>query len=119
MGVYIPNMEMPESCNGCGLKFFVFEPEVKVLCTVLKREIPKLKRDEVPDDCPLISVPRHVRLIDADALMDVLTRAKEDDPLQYKEDYFTVSDWLWVTPTIIEAEPCNDLSKPNKRKDGE
>lgn len=56
------------------------------------------------DDCPLNEIPPHGRLIDADALMDALTRAKEDDPIQYEEDYLAVSDWLCVAPTVIEAD---------------
>ena len=106
MSVLIKGMEMPEKCDYCPF----YDDSVYGDCTITHKMVDYATK---PDDCPLIEIPPHGRLIDADALMDVLWRAKEDDPLQYKEDYFTVSDWLWVTPTVIEAEPCNDLAKPN------
>ena len=104
MGIYIKGMEMPTSCAEC----------LNVgLWNVFECHLDDVEQGKRPD-CPLIEIPdKHGRLIDADALMDALTRAKEDDPLQYEDDYFAVSDWLCVAPTVIDAELCNDLAKPN------
>ena len=61
-GIYIPGMEMPTSCYLCpvnkddGFGYFT--------CGVTHSECDFLK---LPPDCPLIPVPDHGRLIDADA----------------------------------------------------
>lgn len=43
---------------------------------------------ERPDDCPLVEIPPHGRLIDADALPDRFDEVRD------------------LAPTIIEAEEC-------------
>ena len=64
MSVLIKSMEMPTSCYECpcnkddGFGFFT--------CGVTKSEC---DFRNLPSDCPLIEVPPHGRLIDADALM--------------------------------------------------
>ena len=59
MGVYIRGMEMPKHCGECGIEW----------CNRWKKLIvagmPCAKSR--PSDCPLIPVPDHGRLIDADA----------------------------------------------------
>ena len=67
MGVYIEGMEMPDGCFHCILSFMYFNGTENVLrCNVLK----KLVSDDGTKDtnCPLIEVPPHGRLIDADAV---------------------------------------------------
>jgi hypothetical protein len=62
---------------------------------------------KINEDCPLVEVPPHGRLIDADDLMGMIHRAKEDDSEiadVYEDDYRIVDEWLSVAPTIIEAE---------------
>lgn len=56
-GIYIPNMEMPSSCGEClniGWNY-VFECDLDDVESGARRA-----------DCPLVSVPDHGRLIDAD-----------------------------------------------------
>ena len=88
MGIYISDLDIPK---GKAVQIVIIRDDG--VCV-----------DEWGNTYGVVSLPPHGRLIDADALMDALTRAKEDDPLQYKEDYFTVSDWLNVAPTVIEAD---------------
>ena len=66
MSILIEGMEMPKSCHSCPMCFMRF-------CQAGDRELseretrPNAKR---PEDCPLVPVPPHGRLIDADALME-------------------------------------------------
>lgn len=62
-----------------------------------------------PDDCPLIEIPKHGRLIDADAFFEDICN---DINIMTKIGIAVDSDWLWGklndalghAPTIIEAE---------------
>ena len=58
MGVYIKGMEMPKSCGNC---FFDSHCDNWRL---------RNWGAPPPDDCPLVPVPPHGRLIDADALTE-------------------------------------------------
>lgn len=60
-GIYIPGMEMPKTCGDC-LRVgwnYVFE------C-----RIDDVEEDERLSSCPLIPVPDHGRLVDADAFFN-------------------------------------------------
>lgn len=56
MGIYIPGMKMPKDCRECPL--FGYTAEDDFMCLIQDGE----------DACPLIELPPHGRLIDADAL---------------------------------------------------
>lgn len=64
MSVYIKGMKMPKNCHLCPMCLMRF-------CQAGDRELseretrPNAKR---PEDCPLLPVPPHGRLIDADKL---------------------------------------------------
>ena len=96
MGVYI-NMEMPKNCNKCPLHFY----EGQAVCSC--RALPAIDDDEIlkpwknkRKDCPLVPVPEHGRLIDADALMDEA----------YQPGAYGYVDAIQIenAPTIIPAE---------------
>ena len=61
-GIYISGMEMPHNCFLCNLSVLNGE---RLFCKVTKEEVLRAK---IATDCPLIAVPNHGRLIDADAL---------------------------------------------------
>ena len=62
-GIYIPNMEMPTTCyDNCPCQSLHW-------CNVLK-EITEPMTGKRIDNCPLVPVPPHGRLIDADALAE-------------------------------------------------
>lgn len=64
MGVYIPNMKMPEHCGVCRFA-------VDGWCYAYgKPNIDALANDGRTNFCPLVPVPPHGRLIDADALAE-------------------------------------------------
>lgn len=107
MGVYIKDMEMPKDCivcpfgwNGCNKQHdFVY-------------------MGSRPDNCPLVPVPPHGRLIDADSLMNefkILQSGREifgmeldssflDSSQEISTEWYRVEETLEDAPTIIEAE---------------
>lgn len=66
MSVYIKGLEMPKNCVEC-VFYRKTDPIYDYCC--ISSAVPK---GYVPEDCPLIPVPDHGRLIDADKLMDAL-----------------------------------------------
>jgi hypothetical protein len=80
--------------------------------------------DKRADDCPLVPVPPHGRLIDGDKLAE----EQKENVRAYHANLITLDDLAECllkqsisedgAPTIIPAEPFNDLSKPFK-KEGE
>ena len=63
-GVYIKDTDMPRNCHSCFACLFRF-------CQAGDRELTEKETRPTadrPSDCPLIPVPDHGRLIDADAL---------------------------------------------------
>ena len=110
MGVYIKDMEMPKSCDDCP----------HPTCTLWQ----SVNGGERNEKCPIVPVPPHGRLIDADALIEDLERqCKEvfridavspDDYWITRNEAYNEALWRsWVEsfgeylktrPTIIEAE---------------
>ena len=97
MSVLVKGMEMPEKCDYCPF----YDDSAYGDCTITHKMVDYATK---PDHCPLISVPPHGRLIDADAV-----KAEWEHGF-YKKIVDALMD---DAPTIIEAEPCNDLAKPN------
>lgn len=69
MSIYIKGMEMPKSCWDCevgGAKQMD-----NGTCTFYSMEYWEQKnyQDKIADGCPLVPVPEHGRLIDADAML--------------------------------------------------
>ena len=94
MGVYIKGMEMPKNCGGCPLR---------ASC------VHRIYLEYRPDYCPLIGIPPHGRLIDADAI-----EKKSDLTIANMADWESIVDavnniincWELIknAPTIIPAE---------------
>lgn len=115
MGIYINGMEMPTSCQKCPFldyeEGFCFASGTKGKSgwyefTLRPGEI----KDGIHDDCPLVNVPPHGRLIDADALIDAII-AKYIRHERHRELVFAVvqikqdmADIINEIPTIIPAE---------------
>ena len=114
-GVYIKGMEMPKNCVLCPFHLlWPLDDEVQCLanrwlwCDGQKRH----------DDCPLIGIPPHGRLIDADALMHEFEKAQRtmeqhgreyscsfmSDSNELSTEWYCVEDMLENAPTILEAE---------------
>lgn len=112
MGIYIKGLEMPESCHECLAGFgggcYFAKGADEYMC---------------PDHgrapwCPLVEVPAHGRLIDADALMGEFEKSQRTMQQHGREysfsflsssqelstEWFCVEDMLENAPTIIPAE---------------
>ena len=106
MSVYIKGMEMPTSCCEC----FAFKSNAsgnlfcKAKCVAFGREDAEWLPKKTPNWCPLIPVPDHGRLIDADALLSQykgnIWTAKTD----YAEGLRDVIADVKAAPTIIPAD---------------
>lgn len=79
-GVYIAGMQKPEKCDDCPLQ------TADMICEL--------------STCPLIPVPDHGRLIDAEALMK---QVEHDAPLSTVYEK-TMRRYLNNAPTIIPAD---------------
>ena len=95
MGVYIPSMVVPKGCGDCPLaEGRVMMGELVLICRINGNEYSKSH-----GVCPLITVPPHGRLIDADAVRCEIDNKR---PGRNYEDAWalTVIDNV---PTVIPA----------------
>ena len=94
MGVYVKGMYMPPSCYFCPMT-----NDGLYLCKANNpyQQLEDDCEERRPDWCPLVPVPEHGRLIDADAL-----RYWADDSAMIAFDYVTRSQ-INAAPTIIPA----------------
>lgn len=90
MSILIKGMKMPKGCDECTCNSGIY-------CNAMPINFCGYTEDEDrPEWCPLVEVPQHGRLIDADALTDKLGISDRDIYCKcvIEED----------APTIIEAE---------------
>lgn len=116
MGVYIKGMEMPKNCAECPCRMIGY---TKDHCNVLGKFIDFVVGSEGRrEDCPLIEIPPHGRLIDADALMKEFEKA-ENTMAEHGQEYscsfmsssqeistewYVVEEMVDNSPTIIPAD---------------
>lgn len=88
MSVLIKGMKMPRHCGECGIEWCDRWKQLIIAGMSIAKTRPR--------DCPLIELPPHGRLIDADALMP---------DAQHKGKYDVVNAYdIATAPTILEAE---------------
>ena len=104
MSILIKGMEMPKSCSDCPMLDWDLD---YIKCKVTGRHF-KVKEEPFGarrvNDCPLIELPPHGRLIDASELEREISRW-----IPHPDKYINKrnSDFLYYikdTPTIIEAD---------------
>lgn len=96
MSVLIEGMEMPKSCYGCALCHPLYHTSY---CAVANRNCTPLREKKAW--CPLVPVPPHGRLIDADALIiDLMDRGIEGIQT---DDWYEIQQAVMDAPTIIQA----------------
>lgn len=106
MSILIKNMEMPKDCPMCPLAHYNAMREFTG-CEIVAGKRFAMNSDEYansttrPSWCPLISIPPHGRLIDADALKDKDFRY-EIHGIPTARVIFART--IELAPTIIEAE---------------
>ena len=113
MSILIKGMEMPICCYQC---WFLFHPERhgRVFCTGVEpmMDISETLSDERASGCPLVHVPPHGRLIDADALGVDIWKARAryqmlDDTQtadKIMHGLYRAEQIVKDAPTIFEAE---------------
>ena len=97
MGVYI-DMEMPKNCQECPLE----QPYDGYNCAINEKSY-SWGLSGRPSDCPLIPVPPHGRLIDADALIESFDPSDFWNP-DAEDNCFAAVHVVNTAPTIIPAE---------------
>ena len=112
-GIYIPGMEMPQNCCEC----FAFKSNASgnLFCKAKRLAFGKEDAEWLPKTtpnwCPLIPVPDHGRLIDADALRQAMYHQafETDSPMQKWDSgcwirYKMFERMEEAAPTIIPAD---------------
>lgn len=109
MSVLIRGMKMPKFCRSCRFSGFGgIRGELNV-CMHTGQNQPILSPERM-SECPLVELPLHGRLIDADALMARIWKAKELQPELsdvYEEEAEEMLLWVRTEPTVIEAEEAD------------
>lgn len=93
-GIYIKGMEMPKDCLKCPFCLFA-DGYWKCLVDGSHADFGGTCR---PSLCPLVPVPPHGRLVDADAAI-----ANRDADMNWCYDLHDLPDYLSDCPTIIPA----------------
>ena len=97
MSILIKGMKMPHNCLYCPLSVLNGE---RLFCEITNDEV---LRSKIAQGCPLVEVPPHGRLIDADeAHIDADERGF--DFWACDADIDSAQEFLKAQPTIIEAE---------------
>lgn len=105
MSILIKNMKMPTSCYDCNC--FIRDSGGIDYCCLLMQDIED--SDKCDDDCPLVSVSPHGRLIDEESICGQL-RPLIENPYCYNRLQIiseTLAHCLQIisdVPTIIPAE---------------
>lgn len=124
MSILIKGMEMPESCYYCPFADGVWQKDKR--CLINGEEMPRDERGVQQNhiNCPLIEIPPHGRLIDADAYRAEMKK-RQDACAEWRDDikdgggygtelYYRADSFLGAMceakltldkmPTIIPAE---------------
>lgn len=114
MSILIKGMEMPRNCWECEFNKSTFDR--MDFCTLTNKQY-NWGLSERPSDCPLIEVPLHGRLIDADELLErfnVLQKQKDmygrevsscfEDSGSLCTEWWCVEEIVADAPTVIPAD---------------
>ena len=103
MSILIKGMEMPKDCPYCSLAHWNFKNEFTG-CEIVKKyfSTEELYAEGRPEFCPLVPVPPHGRLIDADVLQtDYFVPSTASGMPNY---YYVSKKQIDEAQTIIPAE---------------
>lgn len=99
MSVLIKGMEMPNTCYECNFCQHYVEPNQGYYCVALFADLHRTGiNNERNENCPLVEVPKHGRLIDADCCNDYFYEHMSDDMM------IAAMNAINEMPTIIERE---------------
>ena len=98
MSILINGMKMPKNCMLCSFCVEEADPANGEMCLVTGRLMPPCNHERL-DDCPLIEIPPHGRLIDADELLRAAW-----------ENFDFVPRWMVKeAPIVIPADEDGEL----------
>lgn len=118
MSIYIKGLQMPQTCRECPLE----QPNDSYNCAINGKSY-SWGLTHRPHDCPLIEVPPHGRLINADALRASFKESIDEchkwaNEVEGGEMYARVSQSLGTfvecalrvkaAPTVIPADPAEE-----------
>ena len=120
MSVLIKGMQMPTTCGNCPVhKLWAEDDEAQ--CMIVRTLWTKYS--ERNPNCPLVPVPPHGRLIDADALMERFDKEMISCDehgrefsfsfmrgSEYCAEWWVVEQFLWDAETVIPAEVTEEGS---------
>lgn len=92
--VLIKGKDKPTSCRAC----MYSRTDIRNVdwCVLTEKDL--------PCDCPIIEVPKHGRLIDADALLNLLNKCMFPSDMVTTRAVRMATNWIKEAPTILEAE---------------
>ena len=100
MSVLIRGMEMPKNCRTCPM---LFDGHSYRWCNITGESLGIEETNNGRDEhCPLIELPPHGRLIDADELKSRLVLDNDSNELQRISA--DILKWIDIQETVIEAE---------------
>lgn len=109
MSILIKGTKMPETCGECQSTLGLFANECPLFAEFPKKfdYEPEIGNNRRYPGCPLVDVPPHGRLIDADKLMKPFYDLLEKD--EHSLDYYSVgygglNVMIDDAPTVIESE---------------
>ena len=114
MGVYIKGMKMPTGCDDCEFcKRAISGYDWCCVPMTNGRDKPLDEPVIKPDWCPLVPVPKHGRLVDADVLTELcrdiqsIEWNKHTAPYSWEYAYEDFENVILNAPTIIPPEETN------------
>ena len=103
MSIIVKDMEMPKTCYDCYFCRTYDEPNQGYFCIPLFADLHRTDFTKKRiDACPLIEVPPHGRLIDANPIMKFIQDGLNNGEFGY--DQIKVMGEIQYAPTIIESE---------------
>ena len=99
-GIYI-HMEMPKSCADC--KFCGYYGKGVHMCDITANDVEYTEIEKIRDNCPLIPIPEHGRLIDADAIEATVQDLWMQNEIS-NGDWIAFREMLNSEPTIIPED---------------
>ena len=104
MSILIKGMEMPKNCRTCPM---LFDGHSYRWCNITGESLGIEETDNGRDEyCPLIELPPHGRLIDADKLKSRLVLDNDSNELQ--RICADILKWIDIQETVIEVEGETD-----------
>ena len=109
MSILINGMEMPKGCASCKISR---RNSKKMICPFIWKcewDIhDPMSADHRLDGCPLVPVPEHGRLIDADVLFDLILNIYKNAQGEARKAYSGVLNVIVDTDDVIPADPAKE-----------